>query len=172
MEISGISALRAQRVVEASPSLTSTPRTRKAEMPEKPPAEIKPHGTDCQGFAKGARQSAEEVVMPAPITGCPNCVRTSRFGNCTEPVAAGLADRFVLVRHPAGGRGCPTYLARRTELDERAARLLACGAIEPADVDLVRERQHAQPAEEWAHLLDWCEAAAPERAAGARKVGA
>lgn len=33
-EMSGISALRAQRVEEASPSLTSTPRTRKAEMPE------------------------------------------------------------------------------------------------------------------------------------------
>lgn len=110
--------------------------------------------------------------MPAPITGCPSCVRTSRFGNCTEPVAAGLADRFVLVRHPADGLGCPAFLARRTELEERAARLQACGAIKPADADLVRERQHAHPAEEWAQLLDWCEAAAPERAAGARKAGA
>lgn len=33
-EMSVISALRAQRVEEASPSLSSTPRTRKAEMPE------------------------------------------------------------------------------------------------------------------------------------------
>lgn len=33
-QMSGMSALRAQRVRETSPSLTSTPCTRKAEMPE------------------------------------------------------------------------------------------------------------------------------------------
>ena len=164
MEISVISALRAQRVVEASPSLTSTPRTRKAEMPEMPSAEVKPHRTDCQGFAKGARQSAERKKLSESVRKAAETTlvesraeQLERFNEADLAIARALRERaeqmMVKVESPA---------------DLRAL----AGAIEPADGNLVRARQHAHPVEEWAQLLDWCEAAAPERAAGARKAGA
>lgn len=44
------------------------------------------------------------------------------------------------------------------EVEQRVVRLLAIGAIDQADADLVRVRWHAYP-DEWALLLDACERA-------------
>lgn len=96
---------------------------------------------------------------------CTRCAHVTRYGNCGEPVAAGLLERFGLVRHPEDGRGCPAFTRQPTDLDERAVRLLAAGAIEPADLGLLCERQNAHPADEWGQLLDWCEAVACDGAA-------
>lgn len=96
--------------------------------------------------------------------GCVRCTHVTRYGNCSEPVAAGLVERFGLARHPEDGRSCPAFARQPTDLDERAVRLLAVGAIEPADVELVRERGHVWRSDEAARLLDWCEATARDAA--------
>ncbi|MCL4182842.1 MAG: hypothetical protein KJ011_05285 [Burkholderiaceae bacterium] len=109
--------------------------------------------------------------MSTTLAGCVDCAHATRYGNCGEPVAAGLAERFGLVRHPEDGRGCPVFTRRPTELEARAARLLAVGAIEPADLELVRVCQHAHAAGDWAKPLGWCEASARD-AAAAGEAGA
>jgi hypothetical protein len=110
----------------------------------------------------GTRGTAEHVGT-AP-GGCVWCAHATRYGNCGEPVAAGLLERFGLVRHPDGGRGCPAFTRPPSELEARAALLLVAGAIEPADLELLRERQGAHQAGEWSQLLSWCEAAARDAA--------
>lgn len=89
---------------------------------------------------------------------CTDCTHVTRYGNCGEPVAAGLVEHFGLVRHPDDSRGCPAFARQPSELEAHAAKLLALGAIDDADAALVGERWHACP-EEWAQLLDCCEAA-------------
>jgi hypothetical protein len=37
------------------------------------------------------------------------CVHASAYGNCGIPERAGLSERFVLVKHPAGGAGCLVF---------------------------------------------------------------
>ena len=49
------------------------------------------------------------VEVTSTVPACAMCQHESRYGNCGAPIAAGLADRFVLVAHPAGGRGCPAF---------------------------------------------------------------
>lgn len=62
---------------------------------------------------------------------CVKCARVSKFGNCAEPVAAGLAERFMLVRHPSAGTGCAAFAAQVApevqKLHLRADRL--CGTF-------------------------------------------
>jgi len=132
------------------------------------------------GVGHGTRGTAGDVRAAA--SSCSECAHVTRYGNCGEPVAAGLVEHFGLVRHPGDGRGCVAFAARggepagdprayahflirgrlarpAMELDQRLALLLAAGAIDDADAQLVRERFDAHPAEEWLTLLDWCEAA-------------
>lgn len=77
------------------------------------------------GDAGGAQAGARPVHAPArrparvepigepigePAAGdCASCRLVSRFGNCGDPVAAGLGETFRLIAHPCGGRGCPAY---------------------------------------------------------------
>lgn len=150
-QMSGISALRAQRVEEVSSPLSSTPRTRKADMPE-----IR----RCASAGDYGAVGAERAIWSA--IPCAACRHVTRYGNCGEPVAAGLVEHFGLVRHPDGGRGCPAFTRRRTDLEARAARLLAAGAIDQEDADLVRERWHLH-SDEWRILLDYCAAAHEQR---------
>jgi hypothetical protein len=51
--------------------------------------------------------AAVEVATTVPS--CHMCRHASRHGNCGEPVAAGLSDRFELVPHPDGGRECRVF---------------------------------------------------------------
>lgn len=114
------------------------------------------------GVGHGTRETAEHASngQRTDDRSCVRCAHVTRYGNCSEPVVAGLVERFGLVRHPEGGRDCPAFKPHPTELEVRAARLLAAGTIEPADLELLRERQNAHPAGEWGQMLDWCEAAA------------
>lgn len=134
------------------------------------------------GFDATARESPPTVIVPD--SACARCAHVTRYGNCGEPVAAGLVEHFGLVRHP-DGRGCVAFKAREPagdprapahflirgrlarpamELDQRLALLLAAGAINDDEVELVRERFDAHSAEEWLTLLAWCEAAACDAA--------
>lgn len=105
-----------------------------------------------QPASAGADRAAQAV--------CAVCRHVTRYGNCSEPVTAGLVEHFGLVRHPDDGRGCRAFAAQPGELERRLARLLALGAIDDADAALVRDRFDAYSPEEWSTLLDWCEAAA------------
>jgi len=120
------------------------------------------------GVERGTRGTASDATAGSS---CSRCAHVSRYGNCGEAVAAGLAERFGLARHPKDGSGCLVFTHQSTELEVRAARLLTAGAIEPADLELLCERQNAHPAEEWGQLLDWCEAAVRDVAA-AGELGA
>ena len=40
---------------------------------------------------------------------CKQCRYVSRFGNCTEPTASGLSEKFTLISHPQKGVGCVKF---------------------------------------------------------------
>jgi hypothetical protein len=45
-----------------------------------------------------------EIASTEPA--CALCKNATRYGNCSTPVEAGLADRFCLVARPLGGTDC------------------------------------------------------------------
>ena len=49
------------------------------------------------------------VKTGSTLASCAVCVHVSRYGACGDPVAAGLSDRFQIVAHHEGGRGCPHF---------------------------------------------------------------
>jgi hypothetical protein len=54
-----------------------------------------------------AAVAAVEVATTIPT--CTLCRHVTRFGNCSEPVRAGLTDTFGLVVHPDGGKDCVAF---------------------------------------------------------------
>ncbi len=50
------------------------------------------------------------IEVASTIAACALCQHATRLGNCGEPVRAGLTEKFEIVKHPAGGAGCKTYL--------------------------------------------------------------
>ena len=48
------------------------------------------------------------------VAACMHCRHVTRFGNCGTPVEAGLANRFVLIKHAAGGQGCAAFQPEAT----------------------------------------------------------
>lgn len=71
---------------------------------------------DVIGRPVSARESAFLLPRSRPPAErrCDSCRRMSKFGNCLEPVRAGISERFQLVRHPEGGDGCAIYTGRST----------------------------------------------------------
>ena len=58
---------------------------------------------------------AEAVTMIDDWDGepsCDDCDNRSRFGNCMQPVEAGIAESFGLVKHPDNGDSCVAYERR------------------------------------------------------------
>lgn len=46
----------------------------------------------------------------APVKACADCAHRTRFGNCGEPVLAGLRDRFEIAMAPDGySRTCQAF---------------------------------------------------------------
>jgi hypothetical protein len=52
------------------------------------------------------------IELSSTIPACALCQRVTKFGNCGEPVEAGLTDLFCLVAHPAAGADCKHYLPK------------------------------------------------------------
>ena len=53
---------------------------------------------------------AEAIIETAStVSACVRCVHASAFGNCGVPERAGLAERFMLTKHPEAGAGCTTF---------------------------------------------------------------
>ena len=48
-----------------------------------------------------------EIASTEPA--CALCQHATRYGNCSTPVEAGLANRFCLVVHPSGGTDCQHF---------------------------------------------------------------
>ena len=76
------------------------------------------------------------------IPSCVNCRYASRYGNCTEPIAAGLSLKFMLISHKQGGAGCSHFAPSVNErlsivfaLIDRAKRLQA---IDESDAETAR----------------------------------
>ena len=73
---------------------------------------------------------------------CVKCRYASRNGNCTEPIAAGLSPKFMLISHKQGGTGCSHFAPAVNErlsialtLIDRAKRLQA---IDESDAETAR----------------------------------
>jgi hypothetical protein len=49
---------------------------------------------------------ATVIETGSTVASCVLCVHVSRYAACGDPVAAGLSDRFEIVAHHEGGRGC------------------------------------------------------------------
>ena len=49
------------------------------------------------------------VEVLSTIPSCLLCRHRTKHGNCAEPIAAGLADRFCLVAHPSAGTDCQHF---------------------------------------------------------------
>ena len=52
---------------------------------------------------------ADMAGAPAVDAACKRCRHVTRYLNCSRPVEAGLSDRFCLIDHPEGGRGCAHF---------------------------------------------------------------
>ena len=68
--------------------------------PARDAAEVRRGYPGCRGL----------IELSSTIPACALCQRVTKFGNCGEPVEAGLTDRFCLVAHPAAGADCKHYL--------------------------------------------------------------
>lgn len=92
---------------------------------------------------------------------CASCRCVSRFGNCGDPVAAGLGRTFVLVAHPQGGRGCPAYAPVNVEAGVSYWRLH--GPDGPLDLAVCPARaagavRHFEPAAEQVEPVAYADA--------------
>lgn len=106
--------------------------------------------------------AAVPIADPAPKPrSCSTCRHSTRFGNCGEPVAAGLAEVFRLERHPTGGEGCAVFEVRRIAAEHRVEALLSAGLLDQDDAALIRQRYDDDP-QQWDRLLDDIERTAQE----------
>jgi len=49
------------------------------------------------------------LEIGSALPSCVLCRHSSRFGNCGQPVEAGLSDYFVLIKHPNAGADCQHF---------------------------------------------------------------
>lgn len=87
--------------------------------------ELPPVGASVGGLGVGLRLEeaapndpdvpgdAESTAIDPDEAACSNCRQCTVFGNCADPVAAGLATQFMLVAHPANGKGCAAHVPTR-----------------------------------------------------------
>jgi hypothetical protein len=102
---------------------------------------------------------AKPAIDIAPAS-CSSCLHRSIYGNCKEPVLAGLSNRFELVSHSEGGRGCPAfsialYIDPRT--DSVIARLAQRLGFNQEDIQEMRQFTSRHPeyaAQEFSSWLD------------------
>lgn len=164
---------RARDVFQKTPC---TPTDKTGETPLLPVSPVPPPPLSkktVEGFAGFAGMPPTPFLENEGAPTCATCRHRTVYGNCREPVAAGLTSTFMLVRHPDGGAGCPAHElppAPESPLESRLAQLVAIGAIDQAEADLCLARYAVCP-DEWDLLLDWCEAAVSDRCASHTGTG-
>ena len=91
-----------------------------------------------------------EPIVEKPIEAldlhesCDLCVHRSRFGNCLQPVEAGITEKYELVRHPTNGRGCKVITPDRS-LKGRVLQALISKALDKEDAALCLSRYDDDP---------------------------
>ena len=106
-------------------------------------------------IAKAAAQGSEQTLAHA---GCKQCLHETKFGNCSQPVAASLSNTFKLIAHPRFGKGCKAFKDKAIRasddlcaLIDEAQRHVAISALEAQQV----HEAIAQQANNQAYLDDW-----------------
>ena len=51
----------------------------------------------------------EVIEIASTIAACALCQHATKFGNCGQPVEAGLSDHFVLIKHRNAGADCQHF---------------------------------------------------------------
>ena len=134
-----------------------------------PPAEVldllAQHKTAILALLRPARDAALPTLRSVPRASCESCKHRTKFGNCGQPVRAGLSERFELTAHSAGGKDCATFRRRSPSELERALAAVddavACGAINAEEAQQaaasLNAHAHVQGyAAEWFDLLMRC----------------
>jgi hypothetical protein len=111
-----------------------------------------------------SRPAATTVALPAESAidmadaSCSSCLHRSIYGNCKEPVLAGLSNRFVLVSHSDDGRGCPAF-NETLYIDSRADSVIAVLAqrigFNQADIQELRQFASRHPEYATRELSSW-----------------
>lgn len=69
-----------------------------------------PARTVCE-VRRRHRDAVSIIEIDSTVTACTRCIHASAFGNCGVPERAGLAERFLLVKHPEAAAGCAAFEA-------------------------------------------------------------
>ena len=113
-------------------------------------------------IAKAAAQRSEQAVDHA---GCKQCLHETKFGNCSQPVAASLSKTFKLVAHPRFGKGCKAFKDKTIRASHDLCALIdeaqRQGAISVLEAQQAREAIAQQPnnqayLDEWVQLIQQC----------------
>jgi len=113
-------------------------------------------------IAKAAAQRSEQAI---DHVGCKQCLHETKFGNCSQPVAASLSDTFKLIAHPRFGKGCKAFKDKAIRASQELFTLIdeaqRQGAISSLEVRQVHEAiaQHPNDGaylDEWAQLIRTC----------------
>jgi len=64
------------------------------------------HKSDILVLLRPVTNAALPTLRSVPRASCESCKHRTKFGNCGQPVRAGLSEQFELIAHPAGGKDC------------------------------------------------------------------
>ena len=113
-------------------------------------------------IAKATAQRSEQAIDHA---GCKQCLHETKFGNCSQPVAAFLSKTFKLVAHPRFGKGCKAFKDKTIRASHDLSALIdeaqRQGAISVLEAQQAREAIAQQPddqayLDEWVQLVQQC----------------
>ncbi len=113
-------------------------------------------------IAKASAQGSEQAIDHA---GCKQCLHETKFGNCSQPVAASLSKTFKLIAHPRFGKGCKAFKDKAAGATQDLHALIdeakRQGAISALEAQQVHEAIAQQPNEgayldEWTQLIRKC----------------
>ncbi len=113
-------------------------------------------------IAKAAAQRSAQAIDHA---GCKQCLHETKFGNCSQPVAASLSTTFKLVAHPRFGKGCKAFKDKTIRTSDDLCALIdeaqRQGAISVLEAQQAREAIAQQPndgayLDEWTQLIRKC----------------
>jgi len=113
-------------------------------------------------IAKAATQRSEQTLAHA---GCTQCLHETKFGNCSQPVAASLSNTFKLIAHPRFGKGSKAFKDKAIRASHDLCALIDVaqrqGAISALEAQQVHEAITQQPnddayLDEWAQLIRKC----------------
>ena len=92
--------------------------------------ELPPVGSVRVAQGASGPDATHARASPEDEAGCSQCNRATVYGNCSDPVASGLAVQFMLIAHPAQGQGCRAFVPAQPR---EASYVRAAGSCGDAD---------------------------------------